>query len=140
MEEYVTCAWSERPHPLISRCKDPKLIESVATPVDAWKQYSELVEKFTTSTDVRTDISVTGRAWDRSVEVQLAKIDYTKDEFDLRRKTWFSSKPRNVSTMRELAYAILEACDFVDDNNPKWASNPKPPAIIPTKQGKEDES
>lgn len=88
---------------------------------DAWKKYYDLLDEYTRSYEVRADIEVTALAWDRGVEVTLReKIDANKfgREWDE-----ISTGKRNVSTMREFANAILEACDFVDDSNPGWASN-----------------
>lgn len=87
---------------------------------DAWKQYVDLLEQFTIEEEVRPDLVVRGLAWDRSVEFTLIETDYTKDEFDLTRRRYHSTT-RNVKTMRELAKALLEACDFVEETNPVWA-------------------
>lgn len=89
---------------------------------DAWRQAHELFEKFTQRVEIRPDLSVTAHACDRSVEVAISKIDYSKSRWDKGYCTWHTSGQRNVSTMRELAQAILEACDFVEASNPTWAS------------------
>lgn len=73
---------------------------------DAWKIYHDLLEKYTLKTEVRSDIKVYGHAIDRSVELIKTK----------------STGKRNIATMRELASALNEACDFVEEQNPKWAS------------------
>lgn len=83
---------------------------------DAWKQYHDLVERFTTKVEVRPDIHVKGLAWDRGVEVIVFS------EGGPMNRTWQSTRKRNIDTMRELAKAINDACDFVEINNPKWAS------------------
>lgn len=89
---------------------------------DAWEQLHDLLKGFTEETSVRHDIRVVARACDRGVELQIAKFDYTKDQFDPRRTSWQSTRPRNISTMRELAQALLDACDFVEQSNPEWAA------------------
>lgn len=89
---------------------------------DAWKQKHDLLDKYTITTDVRNDLRVMALACDRNVVVAIAKVDYTKATFEKGYLAWQSSGPRNVSTMREFANAILEACDFVDASNPTWAA------------------
>lgn len=91
---------------------------------DAWKQHHVLLEKFTREWDVRHDLSVTAHGCDRCVEIGLA---YPKrDASDkLEMVQWHTTK-RNVHTMRELATAIVAACDFVDESNPVWASHGLP--------------
>ncbi len=86
--------------------------------MDAWEQLATLVNRFTTRTQVREDIEVVARATERGVELIL--WDLPKKPFGL--KTDYSTThKRNVSTMRELAQAIIDACDFVDESNPEWA-------------------
>lgn len=87
-----------------------------AETVDAWKQYHDLVERFTTEVEVRPDIHVRGLAWDRGVEVIVFSEGHPM------KRTWQSTRKRNIDTMRELAKAINDACDFVEQNNPEWAS------------------
>lgn len=85
---------------------------------DAWKQLHDLLGANTTSLDVRHDLSVTAHGCNRSVELNLA---YHTDDVGMRR--WHSTGERNVGTMRELAQALLDACDFVEQVNPTWAVN-----------------
>lgn len=85
---------------------------------DAWKIYHDLLEKYTLKTEIRSDIKVYGHATDRSVELIL--IDYQSDKSKIKTK---STGKRNIATMRELARALNEACDFVEEQNPKWASH-----------------
>lgn len=84
---------------------------------DAWKIYHDLLVKYTLKIEVRSDIKVYGHATDRSVELIL--IDYQSDKLKIKTK---STGKRNIATMRELATALNEACDFVEEQNPKWAS------------------
>lgn len=93
---------------------------------DAWQRLNELLERFIKEWDVRPDLSVTAHACDRSVEFQIgeARVDH-HGPLDVRDKfIWHSAGRRNVSTMRELAQALLDACDFVDASNPEWAALP----------------
>lgn len=87
-----------------------------AETVDAWKQYHDLLEKYTLVVEPRQDLEVFGHATDRSVEV----IVYEDGPRLLRKH--LSTGKRNVDTMRELAKAINDACDFVEKHNPTWAS------------------
>lgn len=96
---------------------------STKEPEDAWKQYSDLVSTFTKTNKVRFDIKVTGRAWDRHVELEIGTVNRDYAAPDPRHITWHSTGTRNVSTLRELADAIVAACDFVDNLNPEWASH-----------------
>lgn len=73
---------------------------------DAWLQLCNLLERFTQERMVRRDLIVTALATERKVRL----------------RTDPSVTDHNVGTMRELAEAILVACDFVDDSNPTWAS------------------
>jgi len=87
------------------------------TAMDAWKQEYELIKKYSTSVDVRPDLRVVALGCDRVVQFSLA---YPPDEHGMRR--WHTTT-RNVGTMRELAHALLEACDFVERANPTWAAS-----------------
>jgi hypothetical protein len=88
--------------------------------MDAWKKEHKLLEKYTRSTEVRKDIEVIARGCARGVELIL--WDMPKGPFDVKRN-YKSTGKRNVSTMRELAEALLEACDFVEKSNPEWAKH-----------------
>lgn len=95
---------------------------------DAWKQLHELWDKFSTRVDVRNDLRVEALGPDRAVRVSIAYPQQKAHEI----RRWHTSMPRNVGTMRELAQAIIDACDFVDAVNPKWASHhPAGPIVIP---------
>lgn len=72
---------------------------------DAWKQLDDLQRKYTQEIEVRRDLVVTALGTERGVRLTLGA----------------RSTQRNVSTMRELAQALLEACAFVEDANPEWA-------------------
>lgn len=71
--------------------------------------------------DVRHDIVVAALGLDRAVMLTFRETDHDKDALDKRRYRYHTTQ-RNVSTMRELAQALLDACDFVDESNPVWAS------------------
>lgn len=94
---------------------------------DAWKQHLDLLERFTHEIEVRPDLTVTGLAWDRCVRFTLSKDNPNHDpKYGPKGAIKYHSTTRNVGTMRELALALLAACDFVDANNPVWASNHEP--------------
>lgn len=84
---------------------------------DAWRQQHELLEKFTTMVDVRADLRVTALACERTVRFSLG---CPPNEHG--RRHWHETQ-RNVGTMRELAKALNEACDFVEMSNPVWAEH-----------------
>lgn len=81
---------------------------------DAWRQAHELHQRFTTKVDVRADLRVMAHACDRTVSFGLG---YERTDFGGWR---FHTTKRNVGTMRELANALLDACDFVEESNPEW--------------------
>lgn len=87
---------------------------------DAWKQLLDVQDRFTRAIDVRPDLKVEAFGCERSVRFTWTDEDHTKDVLDPRRKRHHWTE-RNVSTMRELAEALLAACDFVDHVNPGWA-------------------
>lgn len=88
---------------------------------DAWKQYRDLLDKYTREREIRADLRVLAHACDRSVEFRLGERRERSHPSSLVSPyTWHTTK-RNVDTMRELAYALLDACDFVDASNPTWA-------------------
>ena len=91
---------------------------------DAWKQHYVLLEQFTREWDVRPDLGVTAHGCDRCVELSLAYPKHDESN-TLEMVQWHTTK-RNVSTMRELAAAIVAACDFVDESNPVWAEHHSP--------------
>lgn len=92
----------------------------MTTEPDAWKQHDQLVRKFTADWEVRSDLRIVALACDRAVRLEIASgVNAKFSELP----NWHDSGPRNVSTMRELAYALLEACDFVEKANPTWASH-----------------
>jgi hypothetical protein len=83
---------------------------------DAWLQSFELRQKYTKEIEVRKDLQVYGLGTERTVRLALG---YPLDHDPIMR---FKTIDRNVATMRELAHALLEACDFVEQSNPEWAS------------------
>lgn len=87
---------------------------------DAWKQFQELLEKYTMRLKVRKDIEVVARATDRGVELILWSSTH---EGMMTKRSYQTTGPRNVVTMRELADALNAACDFVEDSNPEWAKH-----------------
>lgn len=96
-------------HPLTEADWDPNW--------DAWKK-ADAVRRLNTKTwEIRADIRIAARATDRGVELTLIQED--KSGFGIPR--FHSTGPRNISTMREVAEALLEACDFVEEKNPTWA-------------------
>src|SRR5258708_6177238 len=93
---------------------------------DAWRQEYELLGRFTKEWEVRHDLRVVGLACERTVRLDVAFGENPK--FSMM-PNWHYNQ-RNVSTMRELANALLAACDFVDQSNPVWASHHT--ALTPT--------
>jgi len=85
---------------------------------DAWKQLYDLTNHYTETWKVRGDIKVTAHATHRGVELNIAD----ESQIGLALKQWTSTGKRNVNTFRELADAINAACDFVEEENPEWAS------------------
>ncbi len=102
--------------------------EAVLIEADAWKQAFDLNKRFTQTWEVRSDLEVTALGTKRNVRLRVGDWSFNAMKQDPRD---YTAEPqitdRNVSTMRELANAILAACDFVDQANPKWAGNPVPP-------------
>lgn len=86
---------------------------------DAWKQKDDLLTKFTKSTRVRPDIDVYAHATDRGVELRI-RTETPSGPLEV--PVWKSTGKRNVGTMRELAQALSDACDFVEESNPIWAA------------------
>lgn len=87
--------------------------------MDAWKALDDLVRENSTEVQVRPDITVEALGCERAVRLSLR---YEKGE-GLKPDRWHDTGPRNVSTMRKVARALLDACDFVDAANPEWASH-----------------
>lgn len=92
---------------------------------DAWKQYDNLYCKYTQEWNPRPDLKIIAHGLGRDVEIQIGeRREPNSDKWaPLGKFIWHSAGPRNVSTMRELAQSLLDACDFVDESNPKWASH-----------------
>lgn len=86
--------------------------------MDAWKQMDELLERYTKRTDVRPDITVVAHATQRGVEL-IVWDDPALNP--LSKRGYKSTGKRNVGALRELAQAINDACDFVQQSNPEWA-------------------
>lgn len=87
---------------------------------DAFKKLLRLYEENTREWLPRPDLKVEALGCDRNVRLSLGTP--VQDPLDIRRYSWHSTQ-RNVSTFRELAEAILAACDFVEAVNPAWASH-----------------
>lgn len=86
---------------------------------DAWQQHRDLLARFTKEFPVRNSLTVTALATDRRVQLKVTPTTHYHNEPTPRPVV----STHNVSTMRELAEAILAACAFVDDSNPEWASS-----------------
>ncbi len=86
---------------------------------DAWEQRYKLLLKYTHEWKVRDDLKVIANGCDRNVELRLGQRT-NEPPGSLHRWSWRTTQ-RNVSTMRELAEALLVACDFVEQTNPTWA-------------------
>jgi hypothetical protein len=85
---------------------------------DAWEQLHDLWEENSKEWKVRPDLKVFARGPDRGVELRVG----TSKRKVMDQTFWnFYTTDRNVGTMRELAQALLDACDFVDAVNPEWA-------------------
>lgn len=91
-------------------------------PPDAWQQLHDLLDKYTKEWEVRPDLKVVARATDRTVDFQLGRM--RKGWLDIETIHFDYGTTRNIHTMRELAQALLDACDFVEGCNPKWANLP----------------
>lgn len=91
---------------------------------DAWKQMHDLQKRFTKEWEIRYDLEVTALAHRRCVRLRVG--EYSLPSADSRPRPQLAITERNISTMRELAGALLAACDFVEQSNPKWAG---PPAL-----------
>lgn len=85
---------------------------------DAWQQLYDLISEYTREWRPRDDLHVIAHATDRCVEFILWDQKPPAGSLEMRR---YRSTKRNVGTMRELAEAILDACDFVEESNPEWA-------------------
>lgn len=102
----------------------PKPDIDADAPDDAWKQHADLMERFTQRTEVRDNLIVTAHGTKRGVEVTL--VETIPGAPELANKIYHSTGRRNVATMRQLAQALNDACDFVESVNPRWAAYPKP--------------
>lgn len=93
--------------------------------LDAYQQKSELYKKYSKDWNVRQDLAVRANGTDRSVTLRVGYIEdspkFLGSGNTPKGKDGRAIITRNVITMRELAQAILDACDFVDGVNPKWA-------------------
>ena len=86
---------------------------------DAWFQKDQLLKRTTKKIEVRSDLIVTAVASDRRVDLTIVKEVLSKD-FAPKNKS-YTVRQANTATMRELAQAIIDACDFVEDQNPEWS-------------------
>lgn len=99
-------------------------------PTDAWEQYSDIRIANTHTWQVRRDLRVIAKGVDRGVALAVGAVPY-KGLFGTSYLPVIE-RDGNVRTMRELAYALLAACDAVEAANPTWAevgetSNFRPP-------------
>lgn len=85
---------------------------------DAWKKLFDLWEENGKTFEVRDDLVVQALGPDRSVRLTMYEHTTPGDEHDFKRR--YIATDRNISTMRELAQALLDACDFVEACNPHW--------------------
>jgi hypothetical protein len=94
---------------------------------DAWKKHDNLWKRFRKETEIRKDIIVVANGIERGVHLQVGEYDENQEQIlDRPGKAsggyrYNDTGPRNISTMREVALALLEACDFVEESNPTWA-------------------
>ncbi len=86
--------------------------------IDAWEQRHHLMIEYTQEWEVRSDLKVTAQGCDRCVQLAVG-LGVPHPKFPWMQK--FHYTQRNVDTMRELAGALLAACDLVEKANPTWA-------------------
>ena len=91
---------------------------AIEAKLDAWEQADVLRRRFTKEWLVRADLRVRALGTERCVEFGLGDTHDGLNRFRMR----FETTRRNVGTMREVAAALIAACDFVDEANPQWAS------------------
>jgi hypothetical protein len=89
---------------------------------DAWKRVHDLYAETCQEWEVRHDLKVTALGPERGVRLTIVK-DRPGATSSHEPKMHVDTGKRNVSTMRELAQAILDACDFVEAVNPEWAKS-----------------
>lgn len=102
--------------------------------MDAWREHISLYEAMKAAeerseTEWRNhehpniaDLRVRAVAWDRHVLIEVATDRGDTSVYaDFRSPTWFS-RHTTVHSARRYAKAILDACDFVDEQNPTWAA------------------
>lgn len=102
--------------------KKPEKEGQVTTPneEDAWAQIDAISRKYTKEWLPRKDLRVRALGTERCVELGLGEMN---DKFQMGQDMMdFHITQRNVGTMRELAATLIEACDFVEQANPKWAT------------------
>lgn len=85
--------------------------------IDAWQQYYNLQNKYSTRVEVRRDLIVEALGLERAVRFTLVK-EPLPGVLELPK---FHNTQRNASTMRELGQALIDAADYVEEVNPKWA-------------------
>lgn len=88
---------------------------------DAWQKLDAIHRLNTKTWEIRAGIRITGEATERGVRITLIEDVPGAVRFGVGSKRYQDTGPRNVSTMREVAQAILDACDFVEAKNPEWA-------------------
>jgi hypothetical protein len=90
-----------------------------STKIDAWKIAHDLRHANTKEWEVRPDLKVTARGLDRLVDLAVGNERHPSFS-DI---SWpIHVRTANVITMRELAYALLDAADYVEECNPSWAA------------------
>lgn len=89
---------------------------------DAWKQYHDIVKKYTKELEYRENLKVVAKAHERHVLICAAEPVPGKSRHDIGYLHWIEIR-KNITSAREFAECILDACDFVEQNNPEWASH-----------------
>lgn len=90
---------------------------------DAWAQLDDLLKQYTKRWEVRPDLAVLAHATKYCVELRMGEPrnnDHDDPLSKIGRYRWHVTN-RNVGTMKELAQALLKACEFVEESNQKWA-------------------
>ena len=86
---------------------------------DAWRKSDVVFRENTKEWKVRADLRVEALGTERSVRLTMIK-ERPGARSSLEPKQHHFTE-RNLLTMRELAQALLDACDYVESVNPCWA-------------------
>lgn len=89
---------------------------------DAYKKYLDLIKDSTKEWGYRENLTITALAHQRCVMICTHEIDHTKARDDPHRIKHSHEVRKNIASAREFAQSILEACAFVEEKNPGWAS------------------